>query len=223
MRPVTLSEWTAWGPEVRQVWLDGLLERLPPWLVLLEASPELPVFEDSRHGLRFALAPEATVIIGLTQDRLEDVNAALARHWLQLFSPEVHLPARRARVGSHLTATEPMVFEGHEWVHRDNRDRLRKELAARSWRLPSEAEWELEWRLLRTLTPIRFGQVELCADDWHIGYAGAPIDGTPWGQGADLVRQWEPSGGTVDAVMPGRRPIRSASITQVRPVIDVPF
>lgn len=223
MGPATLGAWTSWRLEARQVWLDGLLERLPAWLALIEARAGLPVFEDARFGQRFALVLEETVVIGLTQERQEEVDAALSRDWLQLFSPEVHLPARRARVATHLAGLEPMLFEGHEWVHRDNRARLSDELCTRGWRLPSEAEWELQWRVARRLVPIEFGQVELCADDWHVGYEGAPLDGQPWGLGADLVRQWDSSGASVESVLPARRPVRSASITQVRPVIDLRF
>ena len=208
MGPATLSVWTGWRTEEQQVWLDALLERLPAWLALIEPGPSLPLFEDTRHHHRFALVLEAPVIIGLTAERMEQVTVAMARDWLQLFSPEVYLPSREARVGVHLAALRPMVFEGHEWVHRDNRDRLERELGARGWRLPSEAEWELQWQLARGRAPIEFGQVELCADDWHVGFEGAPLDGQPWGRGAE--------------VMPSRRPVRSTSIAQVRPVIDVP-
>lgn len=223
MRPATLEVWTGWGLDERQVWLDALLERLPAWLSRLEGREQLPLFEDTRFGQRFALVLEAPVVIGLTRERQQEVDAALARDWLQLFSPEVHVPARRAQVGAHLAGLRPMQFEGHEWVHRDNRPRLAAELRARGWRLPSEAEWELQWRVARRLVPLEFGQVELCADAWHVGYEGAPTDGRPWGAGAEVVREWDQVGASVEAVMPSRRPVRSASITQVRPVIDLPL
>lgn len=223
MWPATLEVWTGWGLDERQVWLDALLERLPAWLSRLEGREHLPRFEDTRFGQRFVLVLEAPVVIGLTRERQEEVDAALARDWLQLFSPEVHVPARRAQVSTHLAGLRPMQFEGHEWVHRDNRARLAAELRTRGWRLPSEAEWELQWRVARRLAPLEFGQVELCADEWHVGYEGAPTDGRPWGTGAEVVREWDQFGASVEAVMPSRRPVRSASITQVRPVIDLPL
>lgn len=217
----TLGRWLAWREEDRQVWLDALLERLPSWLVLVDPVGSLPIFEDARHGQRFALLLEADVLVGLSPERVESVNAALARDWLQLFSPEVHLPAREVRVAAHLSGLTPMSFEGHEWIHRDSRPRLTGLLAERGWRLPSEAEWEVAWRVARPLAPFQFGEVELCADDWHVGYDGAPLDGRPWGSGAEVVRQWDRGGQSVDAVLPARRPIRSTSITQVRPAITL--
>jgi hypothetical protein len=209
-------------PAQRQVWLDGLLERLPPHLQLIEAQTLAPGFLDVRHGTRFALALRARVTVGLTRQRLDEVSEVLDHDWLASFSPEVHFPPRELEVPAHLVATAPVALDGHEWIHRDERPRVLAELERRGWRLPTEVEWELHWRVLRGPVGLTFGEGELCADDWHLSFEGAPRDASAWGSGAEVVRRGDPDRRSVEGLMPGRRPIRSTSLFKLRPVIDVP-
>jgi hypothetical protein len=63
---------------------------------------------------------------------------------------------------------------------------------------------------------------ELCLDDWHIGYDGAPADASPRGQSAEVVRQAAADPGDLRSILPARLPVRSAGGACARPVIDFP-
>jgi hypothetical protein len=235
---ISFDAWASMTDGARRVWLDALLERLPSWLAFVglaapvqdDASPDsapavppLASFEDTRHGDRFVLLPSVRVTIGVTRERLLEVMAALDRAPLQVFSPEVSLPARELEVPAHLVATAPMSFEKQEWVHRLAVPRLARELVIRGWRLPSEVEWEAHFRALapRVALPSMV-EGELCLDDWHVGYDPDLRDAEPRGRSAEVVRIAGVGPDDVRSIVPARTPLRSVGGAYVRPVIALP-
>ena len=143
---------------------------------------------------------------------------------MQLFSPEVHLPSWSATVPMHLASTQSMVHDGYDWLQRNSLEEVREEVEARGWRVPCEAEWELQFWLLRTLTPFAFSAFgELCRDSWAAGYF-TPFsdDGMSRGDAHEVVRVASFDAREISSAMPQRRPVRSTPMFSVRPVIDLP-
>ncbi len=214
---MTREGWTRADAAERQVWLDGLLERLP--LERMRDDGGAPRF---RHpsGVGLVLIFEAVVRVGLDAERFMRAEALGARV-PTVFSPEVHVPLREVRVPAHLCATEPVAFEGRGWLLRDAVPRLRSWLDARGWRLPSECEWEAQWALGPD-AGLTFGAMgELCLDDWHASYQGAPSDASPWGTGAELVKTGSRDAAQLESAIASRRPVRTVGLVQARPVIDL--
>jgi hypothetical protein len=213
----TRTEWDSAPAAERQVWLDGVLERWP--LERLPDGGSAPRFVHS-SGVGFVLVFAAQARVGLDAARYEAVETVAARV-PTLFSPEVHVPLREVAVPAHLCATAPVTFEGSAWVLRDAVPRLRAWLDGWGWRLPSECEWEAQWALGPD-AGLTFGTPgEVCLDDWHRSYEGAPTDASPWGTGAELVKAGSRSPDDVESAIPSRRPIRSVGLVQARPVIPL--
>lgn len=220
---ISLEEWLALTAGARNVWLDGLQDQLPSWLTLVEANGALPTFEDTRHAQRFALIPDARVLIGVTRHRFDAILEALDRSPMQVFNADVASPARELSVPAHFASVHPMRFEQHEWVSRMAVPRLKQVLLDRAWRLPGELEWELHFRELHPRTPLpSLFEGELCADDWRLGY-DTLVDAAPRGQGAELVRVASNDPDDVRSIVPARLPLRSVGGAYVRPVIDLPL
>lgn len=169
-------------------------------------------------------------------------------------------PPRRVRVPTCLVADEPLAWGQLVKLGLDESKlaingvspvavgALLGAVTRFGWRAPSEAEWEYACRCVEdeprdTPPPLestgrllgtglaRLGHfVELCADDWHDDFAGAPV--TPrWGRGHDVLRGhgrgshfvgWQQSAAWGEAVWPGRR--RLATWTRklsFRPWVDL--
>lgn len=217
-----LEDWLALAEAQREVVIDQLLERLPSTVSRIEGEGPLPHFQSCET--HFIFVPASTVTVGLTRERAEAAYAALEQSPLQIFSPEVHVPAWVGEVPMHLAATVPMVHEGYDWVPRQSVPDLRAQLRTRGWRAPTEAEWELQFWSLRTLAPIAFSPFgELCQDSWAPGYT-LPFDAGSLSRGGEheVVRLASFDANSPATAMPSRRPLRSTSMVAMRPIIDIP-
>jgi hypothetical protein len=214
---MTRAQWASSGAEERQVWLDALLKRVPLERVADDGAGAR--FVDA-SGLGFVAVFEAVVRVGLDRARFAAVQALIDRV-PALFSPEVHVPSRDVVVPTHLCALAPVTFEGSAYLLREAIPRLVDWLGVRGWRLPTECEWEAQWAL-GPASGLAFGTPgEVCLDDWHRSYDGAPDDASARGGGASLVKFGTRSADAVESVIASRRPIRSVGLVQARPVIPL--
>ncbi len=212
----TTRGWLALAPEARHVVIDALLEVAPANLLLAStvghASSPLPFFLHQPTQLGFHLVFGERFLFGVSdacQDRCRQYRADVADDedgdWHRESAAEVLAEVARMQP-AHFAEVAPFFIAESEldssWWSRlgfsnapsdPGLDAAMGALAGRGWRLPSEAELELN-RLLRGIAPdprdwpsIESGR---CADSWHPNYVGAPGDGSGWGSASTVVRSW---------------------------------
>ncbi len=218
--------WSTLAGAHRRVALDALLERLPPWLDLVDAEAREPRFVDRRHGDRWRLFPGGAFVMGATPERTLAAEALLAFRADRLWSPEVHRPARELSLAPYLLMEhaargrdgEPVYFLGE--VARG----VERLLTARGARLPSDAEWEAAfWQTREAPDGWEVGQMELCADGWRSSQDALPADGRPVPGGPAVCRRASLSAGELDHALPARMPLASVRLCCVRAALDVPL
>lgn len=227
LRELDLDRWRRLDAAGRAVATDAMLTVLPPGLTPVRAAGAEP--SASPRFLHQATGLELGVVFGqaLTMGGApppEDWQPWM-RNWPLVDCATVQ-PARRARVAPFLLADDflapdvlrrlgvPVDGSSGLVVPVAVLPALAPALATVGLRLPSEAEWELA----ATTGAVGNFSVfeELCADDWHDGYDGAPADGAPFGRGAEVLRS--KVGGSVAA---GLQLVRRRRTEAARPVVRV--
>ena len=110
---MSLTAWKTLDDDGRRVALDGLLERLPTWLELLDLLAQ-PRFRDARSGETWRLFPGGPVTMGLTPEREAAIEALRLRDPLLLFDPTPYLPVREVTVAPFFLMETPILEEDGE-------------------------------------------------------------------------------------------------------------
>jgi formylglycine-generating enzyme required for sulfatase activity len=221
---MSLAAWKTLDDDGRRVALDGLLERLPTWLELLEVGPQ-PRFRDSRHGETWRLFPGGSVTVGLTPEREAAIEALRLRDPLLLFDPTPYLPVREVTVSPFFLMEKPLLEEDGEprVLVMDAMKAHKALLSEREQRLPTEAEWEFAWHAVQA-QPANWmlGTFELVADGWradlHELEGHDPVvSGAPGVLKTVSVNPLE-----VESIFPLRQPFSGSRIATIRCALDVP-
>lgn len=225
LRALSADRWRSLDAAARAVAQDAMLTQLPPDFCPATAPAQRawPRFRHLPTGLDFIVVFGRALTMGGAPP-LEDWQPWM-RSWPLVDCATVQ-PARVAAVRTFLLADDfvpPDVWR--QWgvplsgahglaVPPGAVPQVVPALARVALRLPSEAEWELAGEHDAVSGMGAFE--ELCADDWHDGYDGAPSDGRPFGAGAQVLRsKLGPS--------QVRRRLTDSSAPVVRPAFDAPW
>lgn len=219
-----LERWGELDDQGRRVALDGLLERLPNWLELVEPGLQ-PRFRDARNGESWRLFTGGAVTLGATNERLEAIDALRVREPLLLFDAVPYLPVRTVRVSPFFLMEQPILEPDGEpkILILDVKKELERLLAVRGQRLPTEAEWEFAWAAVQQ-QPEHWmpGYLELVADGWRSHLAELEgvdplVPGGPQVLKSVSVRETE-----LESIVPGRAPLSGFRTASIRAALDVP-
>ena len=213
--------------EERRVLLDQLLERLPPWLQLIDSNALQPRFLDARFDETWRLFTGGTFEMGATAARLNRFYELHARYPLRMGFEMLHSPPRTLSlrpflmmeqvIRDELDPSEPKV------VISEHAEESRALLEQRGARLPTEAQWEFAWRAVQRQPGHWVArEFELCADGWTTDLT-ALTDVDPLVPGGPAVLRTA----TFDLeafenVLPSRQPLTGIRMATVRGVLDVP-
>lgn len=218
-----LADWSGLDERARRVLLDRLLERLPPWLELVELKAQ-PRFQDTRSGEGWRLFPGGPVLLGATPERLEAVEAFQRADPMTLFDPTVYLPVREVTVSPFLlmeqvirSGDEPRIFV------MDVMKEQEELLVERGQRLPTEAEWEFSWWAVQSQREHWVpASSELCADGWrpHLAELSGLDPVIPGGP--RVLRSASFDSRSLESILPPRQPLSLVRLASVRPALDLP-
>ena len=220
----SLAAWKTLDDDGRRVALDGLLERLPTWLELLDFVAQ-PRFRDARSGETWRLFTGGPVTMGLTPEREAGIEALRLRDPLLLFDPTPYLPVREVTVAPFFLMETPILEEDGEprvLVMDAMRDH-QSMLAAREQRLPTEAEWEFAWAAVQT-QPANWmlGSFELVADGWRADlHELEGVDPLVSG-GPSVLKTVSSNAFDLESIIPLRQPYSGMRIATIRCALDVP-
>ena len=204
--------------------LDGLLERLPPWLELLELGTAQPRFTDSRTGETWRLFCGGPLLLGATPERLEAIEAFQRLEPMTLFDPTVYWPVREVTISAFFLMESLISVQGEpRFFFKDVKGEGAALLAQRGQRLPSEAEWEFAWWAVQGQREHwDVGTSELCADGWrpHLLELAAVDPQIPGGP--EVVRSASFDPRTLESVFPPRLPLSLVRLVTIRAALDVP-
>lgn len=219
-----LVDWPRLDEQARRVLLDGLLERLPPWLELLELGSAQPRFTDSRSGETWRLFCGGRLTMGVTPERLEAIEAFQRLEPMTLFDPTVYWPVREVTLAAFFLMESVIAVRGEpRFFFNDVKGEQAVLLAERCQRLPSEAEWEFAWwALQRQRSHWDVGTSELCADGWRPQLRELAAVNPLVAGGPEVVRSASFDARTLDSVFPSRLPLSLVRLVTIRPALDVP-
>lgn len=207
----------------RSVLLDQLLERLPAWLEVVNTDGLAPTLRDTRDGVTWRLFTAGEIELGATRRRVSEVQERLPSHPFESDPCPLHFPPRVVKVDAFFmrerVLSQPNSEEDHI-VITDHAKEARRLLARFDGAtLPSEAQFEYAWEVLRTEPGAwKPGGEELCRDGWSVERTALEhVDVVPGGP--SVVRSASFDRGSLEWALPSRRPLTMVRFATVRPTI----